>query len=107
MPSLGKRPRMALSLADDRDGPVGNPRDLLALPSLDLTDEAYLELELHLLAKMRVRYPDIPEELARQFARRLDAGALKPAAWDGAVAWLEATDWFSGRRVPATDARVA
>ena len=50
---------------------------------------------------MRAQYPDIPVELAMAFARRLNDGLLTWSAWDGAVAWLESTEWYMQR--PATD----
>ena len=60
----------------------------------ELKGEAYLDVELQMLATMRSRYPDVPTDLASEFARRLNAGALRPSAWDEAVNWLEGTDWF-------------
>jgi len=58
---------------------------------------ADLDRELQMLARMRAQYPDIPVELAEAFARRLNAGSLTWGAWDQAIAWLKATDWFNKR----------
>ena len=64
----------------------------------ELKGEAYLDVELQMLATMRSRYPDVPPHLASEFARRLDAGSLRLTAWNEAVHWLEGTDWFRRRR---------
>ena len=62
---------------------------------------ADLDRELQMLARMRAQYPDIPVDLAMAFARRLNDGLLTWSAWDDAVAWLEATEWYTQRS--ATD----
>jgi hypothetical protein len=62
---------------------------------------ADLDRELQMLARMRAQYPDIPVGLAVAFAGRLNDGLLTWSAWDDAVAWLEATEWYMQR--PATD----
>lgn len=73
----------------------------LAQTEIELRMDAYqreqttdLDRELQMLARMNADYPNIPVELAEEFARRINAGSLTRAAWDEAVAWLEATDWF-------------
>jgi hypothetical protein len=34
--------------------------------------------------------------LAEEFRDRLEAGQFTSEAWESAVAWLEATNWFKG-----------
>src|SRR5579862_5276365 len=62
-----------------------------------LPEEGSLAQELHVLARLRATYPDLPVELEEQAEALLRRRWFTPEAWDGMVAWIETTGWFARR----------